>query len=197
MNQNEIIDAIEPVIKAFNDTGIPYYIGGSIASSAFGTARATLDIDIVSKISFEHVIPLINKLKDEYYIDEGAIKDAIETEFTFNIIHLQTMLKINVFIFKKQSFYQEAFERRVLEKLEDSPDALEIYLCSPEDIILAKLDWYKARGKTLEQQWRDVLGVIKVQSNNLDINYLKFWSKDLEVYDLLIKCFEECDFNLV
>lgn len=196
MKQNEIVAALEPVIKAFNETGIQYYIGGSIASSAFGIARATLDVDIVSKLSYQHVIPLINKLKGEYYIDEGMMKDAIQTEFSFNLIHLETMLKIDVFILKNQPYQQKAFERKILEKLEDDPNAMRVYLCSPEDIILNKLDWYKTSGKTLEQQWRDILGVIKVQANNLDKNYLKFWARELGIYDLLEKSFEECDIDL-
>jgi hypothetical protein len=197
MKQNEIVAALAPVIKAFDEAGIQYYIGGSIASSAFGIARATLDVDIVSKLGYEHIKPLINILKNEYYIDEEMIKDAIKKEFSFNLVHLGTMLKIDVFILKKRNYEQKAFERKILEKFSDDPEALEVYLCSPEDIILTKLDWYKSSGEVIEQQWRDILGVIKIQTYKLDKSYLKTWAKELDVYDLLKRGFEECNIDLV
>lgn len=196
MKRNEIVAALEPVIKALNELGLLYYIGGSVASSAFGIARATLDVDLILQMGSYHITQLINKLKNEYYIDEAMINDAIRTESSFNLIHLETMLKIDVFISKNQPYPQKALERKIQDKLEDDPNTINVYFCSPEDIILSKLEWYKSGGEISERQWFDVLGVIKVQGDNLDKSYLKMWAKELGVFNLLETSFEECGFNL-
>ncbi len=196
MGKNEIVEALEPVIKAFNELGILYYIAGSVASSALGIPRTTLDVDLVSALTSHHIKPLVNKLKTEYFIDAEMIKDALKTKASFNILHLKTMLKIDVFILKDQPYPQKAFERKVKDKLEEGPDAISVYLCSPEDLILNKLEWFRSGGETSERQWLDVLGVIKVQSDSLDKEYLINWARKLELLDLLEKSFSECNLKL-
>lgn len=123
---------------------------------------------------------------------EEMINDAIRKESSFNLIHLETMLKIDVFISKNQPYSQKALERKIQDKLEDDPNTIDIYLCSPEDIILSKLEGYKSGGEKSERQWLDVLGVIKVQGDILDKSYLKMWAKELSVFNLLEKSFKEC-----
>ena len=81
-------------------------------------------------------------------------------------------------------------------KLEDDEKTISIYLCSPEDIILNKLEWFKLGDEASEKQWSDILGVIKVQSDNLDKDYLKYWAKQLEVSELLVKAFYICKIEL-
>jgi len=78
MQKNEITAALEPIINVFDDLGIPYYIGGSIASSAYGIARSTLDVDLVLELKTFHIQPFVNKLKGEYYIESEMINDAIK-----------------------------------------------------------------------------------------------------------------------
>lgn len=196
MKKNEITAALEPVLNAFDELGIRYYIGGSIASSAYGFARATLDVDVVSDLSSFHIQPLVEKLKDDFFIDSEMINDAINSISSFNILHLDTMLKIDVFVLKDYPYAQKAFERKIKDKLEDDPDSLDIYLASPEDVILSKLEWYKSGGEVSERQWLDILGVIKVQYDNLDLQYLRKWAKQLGVFKLLEKSFLECDLEL-
>ncbi len=196
MQKNEIATALEPVINAFNELGLSYYIGGSIASSAYGIARSTLDVDLVLELNTFHIQPFVNKLKGEYYIETEMIKDAIKKKTSFNIIHLKSMLKIDVFILKDQLYSKKAFERKIKDKLDDEVESINIYLCSPEDIILHKLEWFKSGGEVSERQWLDILGVIKIQFENLDKNYLKMWAKQLGVLSLLEKSFSECNINL-
>jgi len=187
----EILSAIEPVIKAFEELGISYYIGGSIASSAYGIARATLDVDLISNLKPYQVNSLVKKLKPDYFIDENMIQDAIKTTSSFNLIHLETMLKVDVFILKEKLYSQKAFERKRRDTIDVENNSLQIYLCSAEDIILNKLEWYKLGEKVSERQWLDVLGVIKVQGNLLDVEYLKHWAKELDISDLLERALEE------
>ena len=91
MIKSDLIEAIEPVIDAFNKLGIQYYIGGSVASSAYGFARATMDVDMVSNLNHVNIKPLIDMLEDKYYISDTMIAEAIENKTSFNLIHLETM----------------------------------------------------------------------------------------------------------
>jgi len=191
MQKSEIIDALKPVIKTFDELGILYFIGGSIASSAYGTPRATMDVDLISALGYDLIKPLINKLKEEYFIDEEMINDALSTKTSFNIIHLETMLKIDVFILNDHPYYLKAFERKVLDSLQEDSNILNVYLCSPEDVILSKLEWYRLGEETSERQWLDILGVIKVQGDSLDKLYLTDWARKLGVFNLLEKSFSE------
>ena len=196
MKTPDILQAIRPIISAFDKLSIPYYISGSIASSIYGIARATMDVDIVADIKIENTSSLKQILENEYYIDENMIKDAIRKFSSFNLIHLETMIKIDVFIHKRQSYQEESLRRKQKDTLEDSEDASEFYFSSPEDIILNKLQWYEIGNRISERQWLDVIGVIKVQHKNLDDGYLRKWGKDLGLLDLLIKAFHEAGLEL-
>jgi hypothetical protein len=191
MKHPDIIDAIRPLVKAFERLGILYYIGGSIASSAYGVARATLDVDMVSELKSEHVHPLAEMLKSEYYIDEEMILDAVKRKSSFNIIHLQTMFKIDIFLKKSNPYNEEVFRRKRKENLDEEKGDAEFFIASSEDIILNKLEWFRMCGEISERQWNDVLGVIKVQGSLLDKEYLYHWAGELEITALLEKAFKE------
>jgi hypothetical protein len=196
MQKSELISALEPIIKIFDEFKILYYIGGSIASSAYGAARSTLDVDVITNLLPEHIHILKEKLKNEYYIDEKMIANPIRTKSSFNLVHLESMLKIDFFILKNNPYSFKELERRVKDKIEDETNSINIYLCSPEDIILNKLEWYKLGGEISDRQWTDIIAVIKVQSENLDKDYLIYWSRQLEINNLLVKCFSECKIQI-
>ena len=192
--KSEIDRALEPLIKIINEFGITYYICGSLASSAYGISRTTQDIDMVSNISKDFVNILFEKLKEEYFIDKDMIHEAIMSRTSFNIIHLETMFKIDIFIHTDEIYYKTAFSRIQKSRLEENENSIQVFISSPEDVILSKLVWFKAGNEISERQWLDILGVLKVQINNLDTGYLKHWAKELNVYKLLEKAFEECDY---
>jgi len=196
MKTLEILSALVPVINAFEKFSIPYYISGSIASSIHGMARATLDIDIVADIKLHHISLLKQELEKSYYIDEDMIKEAIQNSSSFNLIHLETVIKIDVFIFKDVPYHQNAFERKIKDTLPDSAENTEFYFSSPEDIIISKLQWYELGGKVSERQWLDVIGVIKVQGDSLDKNYLRVWAKKLGIFKLLKNAFHDAEIQL-
>jgi hypothetical protein len=105
----EINRALEPVINTFEKLGITYYVGGSVASSVYGIARATMDVDIISELKQNHISLLVERLKSKFFIDGDMILDAIKNKSSFNIIHLASMLKIDVFISKEGIFDKKVF----------------------------------------------------------------------------------------
>lgn len=190
MTTPDLLVALSPVIEAFNQLSIQYYIGGSVASSIYGMARATMDVDIIADIKEYHVSKLKQLFENEYYIDEDMIIGAIKTASSFNLIHFDTAYKIDVFIYKDEPHQRNAIERKVKDKFDDELEH-EYYFSAPEDIIIAKLQWFVQGNKISERQWLDVIGVLKVQSNKLDLRYLETWSKKLGFYGLLKKAFSE------
>lgn len=183
MDTSDLLTVIEPVIQAFEQLNIPYYIGGSVASSAHGILRSTLDVDIVADVKPQHVKFLVKTLEADYYIDAEMILEAIQQRASCNLIHLETMHKVDIFMLKASPYDQEAFQRRRKDIL-DEEQGVEFYLASAEDIILSKLDWFRMGGGVSERQWTDVMGVLKVQQGRLDMAYLRHWAAELGLTDL-------------
>ena len=182
----ELLDTllvVKPIVKAFERLGIAYYIGGSVSSSLHGIPRSTMDIDLVADIQRKHVPLLVDILEADYYIDAEMILEAIQRQASCNLIHLESMLKIDIFILKTGSYDREAFQRRC-KSIVDEEQGVELYLASPEDIVLSKLDWYRMGGGISERQWTDVMGVLKVQKEHLDMAYLQHWAKELGISEL-------------
>lgn len=182
---DEISAAVKPVAEALEQLGVLYYIGGSVASSAYGVARSTLDVDMVSALRLEHIPQLVAALKDKYYISEDSIADAIRCNASFNLLHLETALKIDIFITKNRTYDQTAAKRIRADAISVNKDAPQFYLLAPEDVVLAKLEWFKSGGQTSERQWNDILGVLQVQGVHIDAEYLRLWAGQLGVLDLL------------
>ena len=178
------------VIDALETLRVPYFIGGSLASAVHGVIRATMDVDMIADLRLEHVEPLARILGDAFYADAEMMRDAVRRRGSFNVIHLETMFKVDVFIRKERPFDQAQFERRALQTLATDPDRA-AYVASAEDTILAKLEWYRMGGQVSDRQWRDVQNVLKVQEARLDLQYLRRWAAQLGVRDLLERALSE------
>jgi len=162
--------------------GIAYLIGGSIASSIWGEPRATLDVYLVADLQLKQVQSLIAATLEEFYIDEMMVTAAIAGKSSFNIIHLDSMQKVDIFVLDKQEpLAQSEMQRR--QRLEISSDR-SIWLASAEDIILQKLILDRM-GNMSDRQWRDILGVLKVQGESLDFDYLASWAKMLQLEEMM------------
>ncbi len=111
---------------------------------------------------------------------------AVRNKSSFNLIHLETMFKVDIFIAKDDVFDQTQIERRVPRVVAQDLNR-EIYVLSAEDTVLAKLRWFRMGGEQSERQWRDVVGVVKVQGEQLDYEYLQKMAAELQVEDLLIR----------
>ncbi len=118
------------------------------------------------------------------------IQDAIARRSCFNLIHLANSFKIDVFAVKNRPYDLVALDRIQKKRVAENP-SLELFLASPEDIVLAKLEWYRLGDEVSERQWHDVLGVLRVQADSLDRSYLEKWAAELGVADLLAKARKE------
>ena len=161
--------------------GIDYFVGGSVASSVHGRPRTTDDIDVVAAIAGPHVDAFARGLGDDFFVDADMIRDAIRRRASFNIIHLATMLKVDVFVLGNEDFALEEMRRRSAVPLRGA----HVWFSSPEDVVLEKLDWFQKGQGISERQWRDVIGVLAVQGPRLDLLYLRSWAARRGLFDLL------------
>lgn len=172
------------VTDTLETLGIAYLIGGSWASITHGVMRTTMDADLVADIQPVQISLFVDALKEEFYVDDLSILDAIQYRSSFNLIHLDTMFKVDVFLPKWRPFDKAQFERRGIEIIATEPDRV-AWVASAEDTILTKLEWFRMGGEVSERQWRDVLGVLKIQDERIDRDYLRQWASHLNVSDLL------------
>lgn len=191
MPANEMQQALSLLVTSLENLEIQYYIGGSVASSIFGLPRSTMDVDIVADIKKSHVKDLTVILQDKYYIDPEVIMKAIDRKSSFNLIHLDTMMKIDIFILKDRPFDREAFKRKKVDNIGEKPDITSFYFSSEEDIIISKLEWFMLGGEVSERQWKDLIGVLKIQGEKLDYDYLKKWAEELGLSTLLDAALKE------
>jgi hypothetical protein len=175
---------LRDVVRVFTDLGIPYALGGSMASSVHGIDRYTRDADITVEPFPGKEAQLASSFGPDYYLSLPAIEQAIRQRSSFNIINTSTGFKVDVFVRKDVAFEQSAMARRMSVDLPEAPGQ-PIVLHTPEDIILFKLRWYRLGNESSDQQWADILGVFKVQAGQLDQAYLDQWAPDLGVADLL------------
>lgn len=178
-----IPSAILPVVQVFNQLHIPYYIGGSIASSAYSLPRTTYDVNMIADMQSSHVSSFVIALEAEYYVARGAILDALMHQSSFNMTHQATGINIDVFIPARRPFDQVQFTRVQAYILPGADQP--VNLASPEDVILNKLAWYELGHRVSDQQWRDVQGIIRVQGDALDLSYLRHWANGLGLGALL------------
>jgi hypothetical protein len=188
--QHDPVQVTLEVTAALERLGVPYLIGGSLASTLHGMVRTTQDSDIVAELELKHVQPLVEALQEGFYIDEEMIIDAVVHRSSFNIIHRESMFKVDVFLPRQRSFEKMQFSRARRETLSKDPETT-AFVATAEDTLLAKLEWYRMGGEVSERQWRDVLGVIAVQADALDLDYLHRMAKELQVEDLLERAFSE------
>lgn len=187
---SEIFQVTRKVADAFDVAGIRYFLGGSVASALYGEARSTRDIDFVAAMFPPQAGPFLAALGDQFYAEPQSIAEAIALRRCFNVIHLDTMVKADIFVFKADAFGRSQFARRSARQLSAGDPSL-IHVASAEDTILAKLRWYRESGGVSDRQWNDVLGVLKVQGATLDRAYLDEWARELGLTDLLRRAVDE------
>ena len=129
-------------------------------------------------------------LNGDFYADEQMIQNAIQRRTSFNLIHLETMFKVDIFLPKARPLDSEQLNRRI-KRVIDKETARKAYFASAEDTILAKLEWYRLGGEVSEQQWRDIQGILQLRGDQLDLKHLQTWATALRIDDLLERALKE------
>jgi hypothetical protein len=169
----------------FERLNILYYITGGVAAATYGEPRTTRDLDVVIAVSLSTLDQLVQRLESEGFYVPGVEDVRSGRMLSLGITHRETIARADLMLgFEREKF----FRRRAIS----IPERGTLYLASPEDIILSKLSWGALSQS--EKQWRDVLGVLKVQRDKLDFDYLREQSQQLGVFDALIQAFTEAGF---
>ena len=182
------LEAVLEVVDIFEELGVSYHVGGSLASSVHGVPRQTNDLDLVADLSSALAAILVLRLQERFYIDEAMIRRAIRSRSSFNLVHLATGFKIDVFIPGQGTFDRMELRRHSAHRLGSL--SRDLMIKSAEDTILRKLEWYRLGHEVSDRQWNDILGVIRTQGELLDRDYLRKWAVELGVEDLLGRAFQ-------
>ncbi len=181
---DDLILALTPVARSLQTLGVRFYIGGSVASSFHGAVRSTMDVDLVCELTETEVPSLLNALGAQYYASEPAIRDAIRRKSCFNLIHLPTSFKVDVFVSRQRPFDMQIFSRAHSEPL-DRDGALDVPIATAEDVIVLKLEWYRLGNESSERQWDDVSRLMSLLGDDADLAYMQSAAKSVGVDDLL------------
>ena len=183
IQEHDLQVAMIPVIEALERLDLRYYLSGSIACSIYGLPRGAQDIDIVVDIQAEHVSLLVKHLRGAYIVNEQSCYDAIAKRNAFSLLHLSSLVKVDLILPHDTSFDSLVSQRA--QQLSLIEEYQPIWIASPEDVVLMRLEWYRDGEATADDQWNDILGVLKVQAPTLDLNYLRHVAQILNVSDLL------------
>lgn len=178
------LQVAEQVGRVLARLGRRCLVVGSVASSFYGEVRQTQDIDLLVELQLTDVATLLAELAEDFYLSESAAREAIVRKSSFNLIHFASSTKVDLFVTKDR-----AFERSRFDRSRSMRDGLQV--ASPEDILLAKLEWYQSSQGILEKQWRDILGILAVQA--VDLEYLRSWAASLAVGPLLERALLEVE----
>jgi hypothetical protein len=178
------------IVSALEAARVPYIVGGSFASAHHGIPRSTNDADLLVDLQPRHIPTLIKALQPDFYIDEYQAADSARMRRSFNVIHIATAYKFDLFP-ASTAFHYSQLERGVEATFDFMGEPLTCRMSSAEDIILAKLDWYRIGGCSSERQLNDITNVVAVSGPHLDHEYLKTWAAKLGVSELLNKALTE------
>ena len=179
-----LIAATVAVVRVLDELGIAYLVGGSVASSVYGEARTTQDVDLVVDLAPPQVSRFVDRLGATFYADDERARQAVADRASFNVIHLPTMSKVDLFVAGPDLAARRQLERRRTIALPGAPDVA-LSVASPEDVIVRKLHWYRLGNEVSERQWRDAAAVARLQGESLDKTVLREAARELGVEDLL------------
>ena len=169
MNERELL---VDCLRRLNRTSVVYYLTGSMASNYWGVPRSTHDLGFVVQLLAPAVTKIVAEFSDDFYIDEAAARAAQEPPYQFNAVDTRSALKVDFWLVRPDPFDQEMLRRRLSVTLFGEP----AWIATAEDVILHKLIWNRLSPS--ERQLGDAAGVVAVQANALDKNYLRQWSNE-------------------
>jgi hypothetical protein len=162
-------------LARLNRADVAYMLTGSMASNYWGIPRSTHDLDFVVRFPDAAVPKLVAAFAGEYFIQESSVRAAFGAPFQFNALHNRSGLKIDFWMLRGEPFEQEMFTRRLRVELFGVP----AFVATAEDVILHKLYWNTISPS--DRQLQDAAGVVTVQADSLDQQYLRFWATQLRL----------------
>lgn len=180
-------DAFARIVEVLDSLAIDYAVGGSVASSAHGVPRATMDVDIVVALRNELIEVLAGLLAPDFYVDAQQMRDALALGRSFNVIHFASSTKVDFFPVRDLFARSEIHRRLHVVSAPLGGEPLKWAVATPEDTILSKLAWFKAGGETSERQWNDLRGVMRISGPKLDREYIAKWAPILNVEALWLR----------
>ena len=187
---DDLVDALSPVVAAFRALGVRHFVGGSVASSFHGATRTTMDVDVVCELTEEQIPSFVELFDHSFYISEPTVRDAVRRKSCFNLIHMPTSFKVDVFVSRGRPFDTESIQRATAERLGESR-TVDVPIASAEDVIISKLEWYRLTDETSERQWDDVSRLVRLLGDAADIDYLNRAARSVGVADLLARLLEQ------
>lgn len=179
-------DAFGPLRSALDAAGVRFAVGGSWASTAFGDPRFTNDVDILADFTADNLAGFFRGLPKTFFADLAEARQAVGLGRPFNVIYMPMAFKFDFFPARAFPLGMDELDRAVLlanSGLSEAP----VPFVTPEDILLAKLYWFRAGGEVSEVQWRDIQGIVRGQGAELDHEYLEQGAEKILVSDLLMK----------
>ena len=187
---NTHFDLAVSLARLFEELGIPYVVGGSVASSLVGEPRSTVDIDIAVDMNEEALSAFVEGVRSSFYVPESDAERAVREHDSFNIIHNEGALKVDLFVLGSGTLDVNQMERRTSVELPTDPPAL-LWITSTEDQILRKLDWYRQGDNVSDRQWRDIIAILRINRTSLDNLYLDATAALVDLSGLLRQAQEE------
>lgn len=193
----EYLDFVHLVLDALEEAGVPYLIGGAVAAWAWGEPRATRDLDLVVRIPEGAVEQLSREFqKRDMQLPPDIIQARMEDDrgdVPLNVVHAATGYKADLYLVRDEdSFRAKAFQRRMQVDL--GPELGEVYLHTPEDLILNKLMYYGMSQQT--KHLRDITAIVKTLGDDLDVEYLRRWVDEMglqALWENLQRCIQEAE----
>ncbi|MCO6455741.1 MAG: hypothetical protein J5I93_10640 [Pirellulaceae bacterium] len=183
---DDLVDALSPVVSAFRRLGVRHFVGGSVASSFHGATRTTMDVDLVCELTEDQISAFVACFDRDFYVSEPAVRGAVRRKSCFNLIHLPTSFKIDVFVSRGRPYDLESMRRATEQRLGEGHH-VQVRIASAEDSIVSKLEWYRLTNETSDRQWDDVSRLIQLLGDTADFDYMKRAAESLGVADLLAR----------
>ena len=172
MNERELL---LDCLRRLNRTGVIYYLTGSMASNYWGIPRTTHDLDFVVQLPMAAVPRIVQEFSGDFYLEEAAVRAVFQPPHQFNAIDTRSALKVDFWLAGPAPFDQQMLRRRVKVTLFGEP----AWISTAEDVILHKLVWSGISPS--DRQLGDAAGIVAVQADTLDKNYLRQWAQELNV----------------
>lgn len=176
------LEHVVSIGRMLDELGVEWVLGGSLASSIVGEPRSTLDIDVAVQLEAGVVHDLVVAVRDDYYVSEDMVLDAVTHASSFNLIHFESGMKIDLFPLSDDPLDVRQLDRRELVEIEPG---ISIWIGAADDQVLRKLRWYRLGGEVSDRQWRDVVAILQVQGQRIDHQQLLIDAGPLGLADLV------------